>query len=388
MSKEPENLDTELNDGHFKLLVNSIKDYAIFILSPQGYIRSWNAGAERFKGYKSHEIIGKHFSIFYTQFDIERNHPQKELEIATEKGIFEEEGWRLRKDGSVFWANIVITKLVDSTGKHIGFAKVTRDLTERRKLEEELRKSNEDLDQKVKERTMQLEKAIQSREEFISIVSHELRTPVTALKLQTQTALRQLAKDSPEVFYKKTETFFKRTDQQLERISVLLNDILDVSQISMERLTILKERLDINDTLQDVIDRFEEVAKNTGVTIEFSKSSPLYVQGDKIRLEQVFSNLISNALKYGDMKPIKISTESSDNKAIISISDQGIGIAKEDQARIFERFERATSRNLISGIGVGLFISKKIIEAHNGEVLVKSEPGKGSTFTVVLHQSE
>lgn len=508
-----ETTDIEQSEERFKLLVSSIKDYAIFILGPKGHIRSWNAGAQRFKGYKASEIIGKHFSVFYTQYDIERNHPQKELEIATKEGMFEEEGWRVRKDGSVFWASVVITKLVDTEGNHIGFAKVTRDLTERKKneerlleseekyrllissvkdyaifmltpagkvstwnegaeglqgytserilgkhfstfytpedlkksdqelveceisgridkdcwlvkedgtkfwanmvisavrketgkllgftmvirdmtarrqLEEELRATNEMLDNKVKERTLQLEKAIQFRDDFISIVSHELRTPVTALKLQAQTALRQLKKDSPLDFHKKSETIFKKIDQQLAKMNVLLNDILDISKISMDRFQVSKERIEINGIIQEVVERFEEQARSVGTTIEFIDGPMLFTLGDRVRLEQVFSNLITNALKYGNSKPVRVSLELIDKEIAISFTDQGIGIAPEDQERIFERFQRATNQNHISGVGVGLFISKKIIDSHEGKILLKSELGKGSTFTVLLHES-
>lgn len=503
------------SEERFKLLVESISDYAIFILDIDGHIQSWNAGAERFKGYKAHEVIGKHFSIFYTQTDIDRNHPQNELKIATQKGIFEEEGWRVRKDGSTFWANVVITKLKDSSGTHIGFAKVTRDLTEkklaeeklkeseeryrllvssvkdyaifmlnpdgtvatwnegaqqlkgylpeeiigkhfskfypekeksekkpeweltesersgrfedegwrirkdgtyfwanviitpvrnkegkllgftkvtrdttaRKLLEEKLRQSNEDLEQRVKERTTQLEKAIQFRDDFISIVSHELRTPVTSLKLQVQTALRQFTKAPPLIFHEKSGTFFQRADKQLDRISILLNDILDISRISMDRLHVEDEEIEINEIVNEVVERFEEQARSIGSNIQFKKVSPVTILGDRMRLEQVFSNLITNALKYGDSKPIEISIKVFAEKVGIAIKDQGIGVAPEDQERIFERFERATNRNIIGGIGVGLFISKKIVEAHNGEILIKSELGKGSTFTVMLNRS-
>ena len=183
------------SEEKFRLLVSAVKEYAIFMLDPNGNVATWNDGAQWLKGYEPQEIIGQHFSRFYPEEDICAKKPEWELEEAILTGRFEDEGWRIRKDGTRFWANVIITATRNEKGKLIGFSKVTQDLTKRRRLEEKLRRSNEELDHKVKERTYQLEQAIQARDEFTGIISHELKTPITSLKLQVEMALRQLKRD-------------------------------------------------------------------------------------------------------------------------------------------------------------------------------------------------
>lgn len=375
------------SEERYRLLVSAVKDYAIFMLYPDGKIATWNEGAEKLKGYAPKDIIGKHFSIFYPEEDIKGKKPEWELEEAELTGRFEDEGWRIRKDGTRLWANVTITAIRNKQKKLLGFSKVTRDMTDRRRLEEKLRRSNETLDLRVQERTAQLEKAIQARDEFMSIVSHELRTPVTSLKLQVQTAARQLKKNDPKAFHEKTVKFVSGAERQLDRLSNLIDDILDVSRISMDRLTIEKEKLDLYEVVKEVAERFEEQCKSFGCTLSLEVEDTVHAVGDRKRLEQVFSNLIMNALKYGNSRPVKVTVSSYNDNAIVTVEDQGIGIALEDQKRIFERFERAISANHISGIGLGLFISQKIIEMHQGKISISSELGKGSTFKVLLPKS-
>jgi PAS domain S-box-containing protein len=166
----------------FRLFVEAVKDYAIFMLDPAGQVMTWNAGAERIKGYRADEIIGKHFSNFYTSEDRARNHPANELEIALRTGRYEEEGVRVRKDGSTFWAHVVITALIDRSGRLLGFGKVTRDVTERKHAEEALRKANEELERRVEERTRRLAEINQELESFCYSVSHDLRAPLRGMQ--------------------------------------------------------------------------------------------------------------------------------------------------------------------------------------------------------------
>jgi PAS domain S-box-containing protein len=376
--------ELRISEERYRLLVSSVKDYAIFMLDPKGIVSTWNEGAQRLKGYLPSEIIGQHFSAFYVDEDIRIKKPEWELEEAAVTGRFEDEGWRKRKGGTLFWANVVLTAIHDPKGKLLGYSKVTRDITDRRRLEEKLRRANEDLDRRVQERTSQLENAIRARDEFISIVSHELRTPVTSLKLQAQTALRQLGKNDPGAFNEKTTKFVSSAGRQLDRLAKLIDDMLDVSRISMAQLTIDMEPIDLGEVMRDVVERFEEQAKAAGSKIEVSSDGEVRVQGDRLRLEQVLNNLITNALKYGLGTPIDIYLREAGGKAILSVQDHGMGIASDDHARIFERFERAVSANSISGMGIGLFVSQKIIEAHRGTITVESETGKGSLFTVTL----
>lgn len=372
------------SEERYRLLVSAVKDYAIFMLYPDGTIATWNEGAERLKGYKPEEIIGKHFSLFYPEEDKRSKKPEWELEEAQMTGRFEDEGWRIRKDGTRLWANVIITAVRNPQGKLIGFSKVTRDMTDRRRLEEKLRRSNEDLDQRVKDRTAQLEKAIQARDEFMSIVSHELRTPVTSLKLQVQTATRQLAKNDPKTFHEKTVKFVSGAERQLDRLSDLIENILDVSRISMNRLVMQKENLQLDQLVKEVVERLQELGNSFGSTLSLNIEESVQVFGDRTRLEQLVSNLVMNALKYGNSKPVNVKVGSFKDRVFVTVEDRGMGIAPADQNRIFERFERAISAENISGIGLGLFISQKIVEAHNGQLSVVSDLGHGSTFKVIL----
>lgn len=373
-----------MSEERFRLLVSAVRDYAIFMLDPTGRVATWNEGAQQLKGYKPEEIIGQHLAKFYPEEEVRAGKPDLELKVATQTGRFEDEGWRIRKDGTRFWANVVLTAIKNADGKILGFTKVTRDMTERRRLEEELRAANEELEKRVKNRTLELQQAVQARDEFMSIVSHELRTPVTTLKLQIQTALRQLARNDLKAFNEKSVKFVTTAGRQLDQLSRLINDMFDVSRISMDKLTIEMSPIELNALVQEVAESFDDYCKSKGCGVHVTSSELVKVAGDRIRLEQVISNILINSLKYGEGKPISISVSKTKTTAIIDIEDQGMGIDPKDQIRIFERFERAISASTVSGMGLGLFISRKIVQAHHGEISVRSEVGRGSVFTVKL----
>ncbi|MGZ3709820.1 MAG: PAS domain S-box protein, partial [Bdellovibrionota bacterium] len=202
----------------FRLLVDSIKDYAIYLLDEKGFVKSWNVGGERIKGFSAAEIIGKHYSVFFTPEDVKAGRPERELELARAEGRYEEEAWRVRKDGSRFWASIVLTSLVDDQNRHVGFAKLTRDLTERKKAEETIREQNAEL----KATDEQLRRALEEREDFISVASHELKTPLTALSMQIESFDKTLRGALKTV---------ESSGGQARRLSELLNELLDLTRI-------------------------------------------------------------------------------------------------------------------------------------------------------------
>lgn len=688
-------LEARQGEEKFRLLVENVKDYAIFMLDPEGIITTWNQGAQRIKQYEAAEIIGQHFSRFYTAEDIARHHPEAELKLATLQGKYEEEGWRLKKDGTRFWANVVITALRDPKGSLIGFAKVTRDLTERKRSEDELRLERErferqaktfdtalssspdfyyvldtdhrftyvnrsllklwgvSLDQAVgknfkelgysadlvklhekqlnevihtrkglkgenpytnhegkvgyyeyhfvpvlgpdgsvlaisgttrdvterklaeedrlkitreqaaveerkrenervaflaeastilassldyhktlkelarlavpvladwctvtivkedrtKERVAAVhrdsdknalidelsryypacadegagigqviksgtslfsprvvddhlvsaakdqrhleimrelaciscmvvpifargktigaismvsgksgriynendleiaeefgrragiaidnaflyeaaQKAINARDEFMSIASHELKTPLTSLKLQAQIRSRDLKKGDMRRFATdRLPKLIADDDKQINRLIRLVDDMLDVSRIRSGKLSLRPDEFDLCEMVRDVLSRFADQIEAKGCKVFFNSECITAGTWDRFRIEQVFINLLTNALKYGAGKPIEVRVANVNGRAQIAVSDYGIGIAKDDQDRIFGQFERAVSVNSISGLGIGLYISKKIVEAHGGSIRVESELGKGSTFIVDL----
>lgn len=382
--KEAEDLLRE-SEERYRLLVSSVKDYAIIMLDPDGNVVSWNEGAYRLKGYTSAEIIGQNFRKFYEPEDVEAGKCDWELREAIATGRFEDEGWRIRKDGTKFWANVVITSLRDSSGNLRGFAKVTRDMTDRKRAEDRLRLAHESLEIRVANRTRELREAIEARDEFLSIASHELRTPLTSLKLQSQILERQMkrAKDGMipvEVF----RDMIALTGRQVDQLTTLVDDMLDVSRIANGQLTFKFEDVDLIQLVSDLYKTFSHQFEENGIETTFKNQGAVIAKCDSQRLNQVVSNILSNAIKYGRGTPVEISVYQAGVEAVISVRDHGPGIPVKDQRRIFEKFERAESPNEVSGLGLGLFISRQIVEAHRGRLEVASEPGDGANFKVML----
>jgi PAS domain S-box-containing protein len=347
------------SEERMRLMVEAVRDYAIFLLDPDGRVATWNVGAERLKGYKAGEIIGRHFSVFYPEEARRREHPAEELRRAKAEGRYEEEGWRVRKDGTQFWANVVITALFDQEGRHIGFTKVTRDFTETRNLRE-------------------AQLAVQLRDEFLATAGHELRTPLSALLMQVQGLARSARVEDP-----KLKQRLQKAATAGERLEKLITQILDVSRINVGRLVLDRERMRLDDVVRDVIDRFADLAAEAQCPVVL-RLEPVEGLWDRVRLEQVITNLVTNALKYGKGNPVEVETLPEGQSAVLRIVDHGIGIASDDHKRIFERFERAKGTREYGGFGLGLWISRSIVEAMGGSISVRSVPGEGSTFTVKL----
>ena len=312
-------------ERRFRLLVESVKDYAIFMLDKTGHVATWNVGAERIKGYTAAEILGQHFSRFYPREEVETGLCDRELEVATQEGRFEDEGWRVRKDGTRFWANVVITALFDDSGALVGFAKVTRDLTQRRRLEQE------------RLRLVQAQETIRLRDEFLSIVSHELRTPLTALQLQLENLREKMRRSGGSTFGVSVD----KAMRSAERLGDLMESLLDFSRIATGRLDLKRQRLDLANLVKQTADSLLHAAEKVGSQIRISVPTALTGLWDHVRTEQVVVNLLSNAIKFGAGFPIDVSLQREGAEAVLEVNDRGPGIAQEDLARIFERFECA-----------------------------------------------
>lgn len=377
---ENQNSEEELrrSEERLRLMIAAVKDYAIFMLDSEGKVASWNEGAKRFKGYEAKEIIGQHFSKFYMESDIKRGHPENELKLAREEGKYEEEGWRIRKDGTKFWASVVITRVNDSQGKLLGFVKVTRDLTEKKQ-------AYENLEKRVQERTRDLEAALRSRDEFLSIASHELKTPLTSLKLQLQMSNRRVSKEPENSPIKKELT--KSLDigiRQVDSLTRLVDDLLDVSRIQTGVLTLSMEEFNLSELVEEILYRFEEQLRLAGCVLRKNLDPALSGKWDRNRIEQILVNLIFNAIKYAPGTEITISTRKENDRAMIEVADQGAGIDKSKIEIIFDRFTRVGSPHNVGGLGLGLFITKKIVELHAGKIHVDTAPGEGAKFIVSL----
>jgi PAS domain S-box-containing protein len=364
------------SEERFRLLVESVQDYAIFMLDPDGYIQGWNEGARRIKGYTHDEIVGQHFSIFYTPEDLAKGIPSRNLDRAEKEGRWEDEGWRVRKDGTRFWADVVITALRDETGQLVGFGKVTRDLTERRRaidLRIELIREQE--------ARAAAEKAVELRDEFMSIAAHELKTPVTSLQMQVQVALRRLTMGALDP--KRLDRTFRVIEDQSHKLGTLIEQLLDVSRIANGRLALEFAEIDLVPIFDAVVERMRALSSQHRIVL--AAPERLVARVDPLRLEQVLSNLLSNAIKYSPDGVIEVALSAADGGALVfSVRDHGPGIPPERRAHIFDRFYQADSRSHRSGLGLGLYISREIVRLHAGEIHPEFPPDGGTRFVVTL----
>lgn len=358
-------------DESFRLLVEQIRDYAIFMLDPQGRIRTWNLGAERIKGYAAEEIIGQHFSRFYSAEDVAAGKPDRELQSAFINGSSEDEGWRFRKDGSRFWANVTITAIFAPSGQLHGFAKIVRDTTERRQAEEMAR------------RNKLLVETLRQRDEFLSIVSHELRTPLTALQLQVQTLVHQ-SRSSDGSPYPVAPDKLALVERQVQRLRTLVDDMLDVARINSGRLELSLETVDLAEITRQVIARHQEAFDRADCRLILDAPASLVGSWNAARLEQILTNLLTNALKFGSGRPVHVTVTAEADKAVLTVADQGIGIPPDDQERVFERFVRLSSPQHYGGFGLGLWLSRELIMAMGGTIGIESAPEQGTSFRIEL----
>ena len=355
------------SEEKLRLMIASVSDYAIFMLDPQGRVASWNPGAERITGYREDEILGVHFSRFFTAEDVAGGRPARELQAARKQGRLEDEGWRICKDGSRFWAGVVIAPMHDTAGQLVGFVKTTRDLTQSRKLEEE------------RVRLAQAQEAVRLRDEFLSIASHELKTPLTALQLQLQGA-RDRASPIDERVVQKID----RATRVGDRLAQLIEALLDVSRIATGRLTLNVEFCDLAEPVREVVERLGESASHAGCKLSLTVPAATPGQWDRLRIEQIAMNLISNAIKYAAGQPIHVSVSRDGAMAVLEVRDKGPGIPEDQMSRIFERFERAVSTRHYGGMGLGLYVARQIAQAHGGTITVANLPDRGVAFTVRL----
>lgn len=523
----------------FRLLVQRVRDYAIFMLDSEGHVVSWNEGAERIKGYAAHEIIGNHFSLFYPREDVLEDKPRRVLETAARDGRFEEESWRVRKDGSVFWADVVVTPVRDDHGNLRGFAKVVRDLSDRKRAEEarrflydatvllasalELQKTLHDVAHLVVPRMAdwclvdllaedgtirqvaaahvdpeksrlaeelarrhppqpelnrgvahvirsgkaeiypditdsrwlgellgaehpqilrelgalsylcvplvargrvlgaltfvraasgyrygeedlrnaeelgrragliidnsrlyeEAQAALRARDEFLAIAAHELRTPVTTLQLGIDGIERMVGAPESDGIDGRLRSTIETLDRQTARLAALVEGMLDVSRMAAGGLNLERETFDLADAVREEVERHRLDARRAGCEIRMQIASVLG-SWDRTRVEQIVTNLLSNAFKYGAGKPIDVTLEQRGDRAILSVRDYGIGIPPERLPDIFARFERAVSLRAYGGLGLGLHITRQIVEAHGGQIDVATQPAAGATFTVEL----
>jgi len=369
----------------YRSLVEQVADYGIFMLDEKGRVINWNEGAKRIKGYTADEIIGKYFSIFYPEEDIIDGKPARELVIAVATGKYEEEGWRLRKDGSLFWANVVITAVYNRQGIHIGFSKVTRDLTERKKAEEALRESYERFRQKsleLQRTNEELGLANEELEKFTSIVSHDLQEPLRTIKSFLLLTERELDEEAR----RPVAGYLRKSVQAVTRMKELIEHVLHYSQVSKVDLQL--ESLSVRDLIDEVLQNVQAQIEASRARIDLDLRVE-HVLGNRLQLIQVLQNLINNALKFtaGQSPRVTIVAQPDKDRVRFSVSDNGIGIAEGDLTKVFDVFRRLHTQNEYPGVGMGLSICKRIVERHGGQIWPESQPGQGTTFYFTLNEA-
>ena len=365
-----------LAEESFRLMIESVSDYAIVMLDPDGLVMSWNTGAERIKGYLADEIVGQHFSRFYLAENIASGKAQRDLEAAIVHGRFEDEGWRIRKDGSLFWANVVFTAIRDQLGELRGFAKLTRDLTERRQVEAALTDAKS-----------LAEKANQAKSDFLSSMSHELRSPLNAILGFAQL----MESDSPP----------PTTEQQSSIGQILkggwylldlINEILDLAVIESGKASLSLEPVSLIEVMLECRSMIEPQVQKRGIQMRFPRlDNPWFVRADRTRLKQVLINLLSNAIKYNQQggTVVMACSAAAHDRIRISVRDTGAGLPADKLDQLFEPFNRLGQESSAEeGTGIGLVVTKRLVELMGGTIGVESTVGAGSEFWIELSAAE
>lgn len=355
------------SEQRLRLLVSGVRDYAIFMLDPEGRVASWNRGAERIEGYRAEEIIGKHFSVFHVADDVERGKPVHELTVAANEGRYEDEGWRVRKDGSRFWASVVVTAMRDEEGRLHGFGEVTRDMTANKKLEEEM-----DI------RNAQLEAANQELEAFSYSVSHDLRAPLRGIDGFSQALLEDYGGKMDET----ARGHLSRVRAGAQRMAQLIDDLLNLSRVT--RAPISRETVDLSAIVRTIAEELRSISPRREV--EVVVETGIEADADPQLLRIALENLVGNAWKFTskrDHARIEFGCN-RDGITVYFVRDNGAGFDAAYSNRLFGAFQRLHRMEEFPGTGVGLASVKRIIRRHGGRVWAEATVNEGATFYFTL----
>jgi PAS domain S-box-containing protein len=382
---ETVNAALKTNEERFRLLVETVKDYAIFMLDPNGLILTWNKGAERIEGYQAEEIIGQPFTRFYPEEAVRADYPAYELKTAREQGRFEDEGWRVRKDGSLFFANVIITALYDNHGTLIGFAKITRDLTRQKQAEETLRTSERqarELSETLQQQSTQLQAVNKELEAFSYSVSHDLRAPLRGIDGFSQVLLEQYADKIDE----QGQHYLHRVRQGSQQMGKLIDDMLQLSRLTRGDMAF--ESINLTTLVKNIVKELQRQEPDRQV--EFVIEDRVMVQGDKNLLQAAMQNLLENAWKYTSKHPkarIEFGVMEQQGNPTYFVKDDGAGFDMKYADKLFGAFQRLHGVTEFPGTGVGLATVARIIHRHGGDIWVDAEIEKGACFYFTLGNS-
>jgi PAS domain S-box-containing protein len=365
------------SEERFRLLVEAVQDYAIFMLDPTGVVASWNVGAQRIKGYEAQEIIGQHFRQFYPAEMQSIRHPEHELELALRDGHYEEEGWRIRKDGTRFWASVVITAVHNAQGEHIGFAKVTRNIDERRRMMLDAEAAAQALataNRNLETANERLAREAADQAQFLAVTAHELRTPVSVLSGSASLLVQHWS----ELTDDERADLSQSMKTSADRLQRLLSDLLTASRLESKAIRLDLQVVDIARLLTRSVAAAR--AAQPDADIRLHEPAALHVLGEPDRIGQAIDNLIGNAIRHG-VPPVSVRADRRADRVEITVSDRGEGVAAGVEERLFERFATGTHRG---GTGLGLFIVRELARAHGGDAWYAPAPDGSSTFVLSL----
>jgi PAS domain S-box-containing protein len=353
-----------MSEERLRLMIDSVTDYALYMLDRDGMIVSWNTGAQRIKGYTSAEIVGRHFSRFFIPEDVQAGKPWKELAMAREKGRYEEEGWRVRASGERFWAKVVLTPIYDLAGHHSGFAKVTQDLTQRRRTEE-------------------METTSRRIHEFIAMLAHELRNPLAPIHSAAEAMASMAADDPAQAHMREIIT------RQSKHLSRIVEDLIDINRITRGTLSLTKEELDSRELVARGVEIARPAMEAARHQLRVSlPDAPVRVTGDQDRLVQVLANVLNNASRYTPPNgSISVRMDEEDGEVVIRVRDNGRGIEARNLERIFNLFDQggAPAPGTAGGLGIGLSLARSVVEMHGGTIeALSAGPDQGSEFVIRL----
>ncbi|HWI42658.1 MAG TPA: PAS domain S-box protein [Nocardioides sp.] len=323
----------------FRLLVTAVKDYAIYMLDTEGHVSSWNAGAQRIKGYAAEEIVGQHFRVFYPVEEQAKLHPEHNLELAIRDGAYAEEGWRVRRDGSRFWASVLITAVYDDAGRHRGFAKITRDQSDQRDYEEERRR------------------AIEQQAHLLAVTAHELRTPTAVI----EGSLSMLRQHGDQLGVDETARLYEAMSSSARRLQRLVSDLRTASDVHADALALVPEPVSLRGLLTAALERAQAIHPDSRISVDVDRDVEFTV--DPGRLGQALDNLLENAVRHG-RPPVRLCGEGTGEGVRVTVSDAGPGVQERLTDRLFERFAHAGPTG---GTGLGLHIVREIARSHGGE---------------------
>lgn len=344
-----------------RLLIDGVRDYAIYMLDPEGRVKSWNRGAQLIKGYSADEVIGQHYSMFFRKQDRVEGLPAWQLQRALLHGRTEEEGWRIRKDGSTFWAHIVLTPVYKDERTLVGFAKVTRDMTDRVRLHE-------------------LEHSLQRMNEFLAMLGHELRNPLASMRNVTDVLLHALSRNSD------LANAGRLLDRQLTHLTRLLDELLEAGRLTSGKITLRPSMVSFSAVLAHAIETVLPVVNERAQSLELAITGDIWVNADEVRLVQVLQNLLGNASKFShEGGVIRVRAEVVEGELRVDVADNGRGMEPSTIDQLFIMFAQGAGQAHPSGLGIGLALARSIIEMHGGQIRGASEGlGQGSVFTFHL----